>query len=130
MNDMNQNNAAQAANKDIREGFELTYAADADDPACAADLFHFTNGWRACIMSQGGKPVVMKIAVDATAAIDLINDEAARLRAPVAPAVPKDTQEYTLRAMGRNYSGGHSWDRLDTECVTAAADEIRVLRAA
>ncbi|OMG89509.1 hypothetical protein BIZ92_24280 [Achromobacter xylosoxidans] len=81
-------------------------------------------------MSQGGKPVVMKIAVDATAAIDLINDEAARLRAPVAPAVPKDTQEYTLRAMGRNYSGGHSWDRLDTECVTAAADEIRVLRAA
>ena len=53
-----------------------------------------------------------------------------KLRAPVAPAVPKDTQEYTLRAMGRNYSGGHSWDRLDTECVTAAADEIRVLRAA
>lgn len=80
----NQNNAAQAATKDIREGFELTYAADADDPACAADLFHFTNGWRACIMSQVGKPVVMKLAVDATAATDLINAEAARLRAPVA----------------------------------------------
>lgn len=42
---------------DIREGFELTYAADADDPACASDLSHFTNGWRACIMSQVGAPV-------------------------------------------------------------------------
>lgn len=80
----NQNNASQAATKDIREGFELTYAANADDPACADDLLHFTNGWRACIMSQVGKPVVMKLEVDATAAIDLINDEVARLRAPVA----------------------------------------------
>lgn len=42
---------------DIREGFELTYAADADDPACASDLAHFTNGWRACIMSQVRAPV-------------------------------------------------------------------------
>lgn len=41
----------------IREGFELTYAADADDPACAADLSHFTNGWRACLMSQVRAPV-------------------------------------------------------------------------
>lgn len=41
----------------IREGFELTYAADADDPACATDLFHFTNGWRACVMSQVRAPV-------------------------------------------------------------------------
>ncbi|CCH04722.1 FIG00434035: hypothetical protein [Achromobacter xylosoxidans NH44784-1996] len=40
-----------------REAFELTYAADADDPACAADLLHFTNGWRACIMSQARAPV-------------------------------------------------------------------------
>ncbi|MDF3938595.1 hypothetical protein P3W66_01000, partial [Achromobacter denitrificans] len=43
--------------KDIREGFELTYAVDADDPACASDLSHFTNGWRACIMSQVRAPV-------------------------------------------------------------------------
>ncbi len=42
---------------DIRKGFELTYAADADDPACASDLRHFTNGWRACIMSQVRAPV-------------------------------------------------------------------------
>lgn len=48
----NPNNAAQAATKEIREGFELTYAADADDPACASDLSHFTNGWQACIASQ------------------------------------------------------------------------------
>ncbi|WP_429942010.1 dATP/dGTP pyrophosphohydrolase domain-containing protein [Achromobacter xylosoxidans] len=41
----------------IREGFELTYAADADDPACASDLSHFTNGWRACVMSQVRAPV-------------------------------------------------------------------------
>lgn len=53
----NQNNAAQAAEQEIREAFELTYAADADDPACAADLFHFTNGWRACVMSQVRAPV-------------------------------------------------------------------------
>lgn len=52
-----QNNAAQAAEQEIREAFELTYAADADDPACAADLFHFTNGWRACIMSKLRAPV-------------------------------------------------------------------------
>ncbi len=80
----NQNNAAQAANKEIREAFELSYAMDADDPASATDLSHFTNGWRACIMSQVGKPVVMKLAVDATAAIDLINATRRGLRAPVA----------------------------------------------
>ncbi|MCH4576208.1 hypothetical protein [Achromobacter xylosoxidans] len=68
----------------IREGFELTYAADADDPACASDLSHFTNGWRACVMSQVGKPAVVKLEVDAAAAIARINDEVARLRAPVA----------------------------------------------
>lgn len=47
-----QNNAAQAASKEIHEAFELHYAMDADDPANATDLSHFTNGWRACIMSQ------------------------------------------------------------------------------
>lgn len=52
---------------DIREGFELTYAADSDDPACASDLRHFTNGWRACIMSQVRAPVAdIRIGVSAT----------------------------------------------------------------
>jgi len=45
----NQNNAAQAANKEIREAFELSYAMDADDPASVTDLSHFTNGWRALL---------------------------------------------------------------------------------
>ena len=57
MTNQNQNNAAQAANEEIREAFELTYAADADDPACASDLSHFTNGWQACIASQVRAPV-------------------------------------------------------------------------
>ncbi len=52
----NQNNSAQAANKEICEAFELTYAVDAADPACAADLFHFTNGWRA-LLSKLRAPV-------------------------------------------------------------------------
>lgn len=47
-----QNNAAQAAAKEICKAFELSYAMDADDPTNASDLSHFTNGWRACIMSQ------------------------------------------------------------------------------
>lgn len=51
----------------IREAFELTYAADADDPACAADLFHFTNGWRARIMSQVRAPVADERAADTLA---------------------------------------------------------------
>ncbi|PJM72073.1 hypothetical protein [Achromobacter ruhlandii] len=49
----------------IREAFELTYAADADDPACATELSHFTNGWRACVMSQVRTPVA-----DERAALD------------------------------------------------------------
>lgn len=50
---------------DIREGFELTYAADADDPACASDLSHFTNGWQACIASQVRAPVADERATKA-----------------------------------------------------------------
>ena len=38
--------------------------------------------------------------------------------------------EYKLRAMARNYTDRHSWDHLDSDCVMAAADEIRALRAA
>ena len=38
------------------------------------------------------------------------------------------TQEFTLRAMAQNYSGGHSWDHLDGEVCLKAADEIRRLR--
>lgn len=47
-----QTTAAQADNKEIRSGFELCYAVDADAPANVSDLGHFTNGWRACIMYQ------------------------------------------------------------------------------
>ena len=53
-----------------------------------------------------------------------------KLRAPVADEVSNQTQEYKLRAMGMNYSARHSWDHLDRDCVNAAADEIRALRAA
>ncbi|CAB3849816.1 hypothetical protein [Achromobacter animicus] len=49
--------AAQADTKEIRAGFELCYAVEADDPANVSDLGHFTNGWRACIMSQVRAPV-------------------------------------------------------------------------
>jgi hypothetical protein len=38
------------------------------------------------------------------------------------------TQEFTLRAMAQNYSGGHSCDHLDGEACLKAADEIRSLR--
>ncbi|MFY3626859.1 hypothetical protein ACOTFH_09550 [Achromobacter xylosoxidans] len=101
----NQNNAAQAAEQEIREAFELTYAADADDPACAADLFHFTNGWRACVMSQ--------------------------VRAPVTDEPPGGTHWPVLRAMARNYTAGkHTWDALDANACEQAAEEIRHLRAA
>ncbi|WP_238908152.1 hypothetical protein [Achromobacter ruhlandii] len=62
---MNENNAAQAAEQEIREAFELTYAADADDPACASDLSHFTNGWRACVMSQVRAPVADTLPLEA-----------------------------------------------------------------
>lgn len=46
-----------APNKDIREAFERHYAKDADDPASATELTLFTQGWRACIMSQLHAPV-------------------------------------------------------------------------
>lgn len=39
-----------------------------------------------------------------------------------------ETQEFTLRAMATNYSGGHSWDHLDGEACSKAADEIKALR--
>ena len=50
--------------------------------------------------------------------------------APESANAPKTTQEYKLRAMARNYTDRHSWDHLDSDCVMAAADEIRALRAA
>jgi hypothetical protein len=39
------------------------------------------------------------------------------------------TQKYTLRAMAQNYQNGHSWDHLDGESVTKAADEIESLQS-
>ncbi|MFY1883709.1 hypothetical protein ACOTCJ_20965 [Achromobacter xylosoxidans] len=64
-----------------------------------------------------------KIAVKALRA-DAAANEA------MANQVPAVTEEYTLRAMARNYTDRHSWDKLDSKAVTAAADEIRALRAA
>jgi hypothetical protein len=40
------------------------------------------------------------------------------------------TQEFVLRAMAKNYAGGHSWDHLDGETCIKAADEIARLREA
>ena len=48
---------------------------------------------------------------------------------PPSSHVGGDTIECTLRAMAQNYAGGHSWDHLDGEACTKAADEIRMLRA-
>lgn len=64
-----------------------------------------------------------KIAVKALRA-DAAANEA------MANQVPAVTEEYTLRAMARNYTDRHSWDKLDSKAITAAADEIRALRAA
>jgi hypothetical protein len=44
--------------------------------------------------------------------------------------IPPATMEYRLRAMAMNYSGGHSWDHLDTETCLQAADELSSLKAA
>lgn len=124
-------NPATEIGKEIRESFELSYAANADDPACASDLSHFTNGWQACIMAQVDKPVVMKLEVDATAAIARINDEVARLSATAAAEPPGGTRWPVLRAMARNYTAGkHTWDALDADACEQAAEEIRHLRAA
>jgi hypothetical protein len=41
-----------------------------------------------------------------------------------------ETQQFILKAMARNYSKGHSWDKLDAEACLKAAEEIRTLRAA
>lgn len=117
---------------DIREAFELSYAMDADDPASATELSHFTNGWRACIMSQVGKPVLMKLAVDATAAIDLINAEAARLRAPVADE--RAAFETAMQNRGQNVDrwpnphGGYR--RLSTEIAWYAWNDRAALASA
>lgn len=40
------------------------------------------------------------------------------------------TQQYILRAMAKNYAGGHSWDHLDGEACMKAAEEIARLRDA
>ncbi|OMG79324.1 hypothetical protein [Achromobacter xylosoxidans] len=63
-----------------------------------------------------------KIAVKALRA-DAAANEA------MANQVPAVTEEYTLRAMARNYTDRHSWDKLDSKAITAAADEIERLRA-
>ena len=116
----NQNNAAQAANENPLSDEYVNAIIQRHGYDSPETVIARLAQW---IGLNGGEDGVTLLMYEAHKALS-------KLRAPVAPAVPKDTQEYTLRAMGRNYSGGHSWDRLDTECVTAAADEIRVLRAA
>ncbi len=51
-------------------------------------------------------------------------------RRVVAHGGPAKTEQAMLRAMVSNYANGHSWDHLDSETVTRAADEIKALRAA
>lgn len=70
--------------------------------------------------------------VDAEALYWLIISQIERLDwspSPQPNVVGGDTIEYTFRAMAQNYAGGHSWDHLDGEACTKAADEIRMLRA-
>lgn len=62
-------------------------------------------------------------------AVKLLCADAAANEA-MANQVPTVTEEYTLRAMARNYTDRHSWNKLDGKIITAAADEIRALRAA
>jgi len=50
--------------------------------------------------------------------------------APAPPAGRQlESRQYVLRAMARNYRNGHSWDHLDGEAVSKAADEINRLQA-
>lgn len=42
--------------------------------------------------------------------------------------IPPNSEEGVLRAMARNYAGGHRWDHLDGEVAVRAADEIKSLR--
>lgn len=48
---------------------------------------------------------------------------------PVERQEPKTSQVPVLRAMAANYRNGHSWDFLDGEAVSKAADEINFLRS-
>ena len=41
-----------------------------------------------------------------------------------------ETQQYKLKAMAKNYAGGHRWDHLDSDTCSKAAEEIGTLRTA
>ncbi|WP_010486841.1 hypothetical protein [Pseudomonas sp. S9] len=41
-----------------------------------------------------------------------------------------ETQQYKLKAMAKNYAGGHNWDHLDGDTCSKAAEEIGTLRPA
>lgn len=41
-----------------------------------------------------------------------------------------ETQQYKLKAMAKNYAGGHRWDHLDSDTCSKAAEEIDTLRTA
>lgn len=41
-----------------------------------------------------------------------------------------ETQQYKLKAMAKNYAGGHRWDHLDSDTCSKAAEEIGTLLTA
>lgn len=97
---------------DIREGFELTYAADADDPTCASDLRHFTNGWQACIMSQVRAPVDERAAVDPcgyvavkVSAVDWLKDKFPALTIKAGLCERIGGRLYTITRLMRDHDG-------------------------
>ncbi|MFY3148471.1 hypothetical protein ACOTF6_09340 [Achromobacter xylosoxidans] len=130
---------------DIREGFELTYAVDADDPACASDLSHFTNGWQACIMSQVRAPVADERLSDATLAA-LVNKHglhalpimqvfefakdvcAALASAPVAVPVSPDLQAQIVALRRPDWPSTGDRSSFHEGYETARVDILRLLR--
>ncbi len=92
------------------------------------------DGYRDCCPDGGEArtipaPLAEKCRDTFKIAVKALRADAAANEA-MANQVPAITEEYTLRAMARNYTDRHSWDKLDSKAVTAAADEIRALRAA
>ncbi|MFY2611099.1 hypothetical protein ACOTET_01545 [Achromobacter xylosoxidans] len=137
---------------DIRESFELTYAADADDPACASDLSHFTNGWQACIWSHVRAPAadlrphlewaLRRIGSSLDTGDKYEAAQAALDAAKAAPQASALAEEYTRgRADGfdAGYSaalekaaalvGGHTWAGASQIVSDLIAEHIRALKA-